>query len=339
MYMLSVAQELPPAGHLDGSARAAVEEARAALGELDEMRRMLAAEAAHDCADWAGARARSAALAAWVEVLRSMREAVRARYSAAGGMLADVARIEREIATAQRMVERTLGDAGRAEESLRARLSLAAARELGPAPALPEGVVSIAPDAALAYAIEHRGALAAARSRIDVAEARASAAEARADVPTLMVGAMYMQMPQMRAGLGLEIGMTLPWLWSGERDEAEARRADARAMEAEAAGLELGIAVEVRGALAELETTRRVLRALRESEAPAAALAFDATAATYGAGEGSLLEWLDAARAIRELELEEAEVLTEVAHARVAVASALGASLAELDAPPLRRAE
>ncbi len=339
MYMLSVAQELPPAGHLDGSARAAVEEARAALGELDEMRRMLAAEAAHDCADWAGARARSAALAAWVEVLRSMREAVRARYSAAGGTLADVARIEREIATAGRMVERTLGDAGRAEESLRARLSLAAARELGPAPALPEGVVSIAADAALAYAIEHRGGLAAVRSRIDVAEARASAAEARADVPTLMVGAMYMQTPQMRAGLGLEIGMTLPWLWSGERDEAEARRADARAMEAEAAGLELAIAVEVRGALAELETTRRVLRALRESEAPAAALAFDATAATYGAGEGSLLEWLDAARAIRELELEEAEVLTEVAHARVAVASALGASLAELDAPPLRRAE
>ncbi|MBN8616571.1 MAG: hypothetical protein J0L92_38655, partial [Deltaproteobacteria bacterium] len=68
-------------------------------------------------------------------------------------------------------------------------------------------------------------------------------------------------------------------------------------------------------------------------------LAFDATAATYGAGEGSLLEWLDAARAIRELEVEEAELLTEVAHARVEVASALGARLGELDAAPLARTE
>jgi len=112
MYMLSVAQELPPAGQLDGSARAAVEEAGAALGELDEMRRMIAAEAAHDCTDWAGAIARRAALAAWAEVLRSMSDAVRARYSAAGGTLADVARIEREIATAGRMIERAVGDGG-----------------------------------------------------------------------------------------------------------------------------------------------------------------------------------------------------------------------------------
>ncbi len=339
MYMLTVAQALPPAGDLDGRARARVEEARAALGQLDEMRRMVAADAAHDCADWAGATARGAALRAWIDTLGSMREATRARYAAAGGALADVARIERELATAERMLERTAGGADRAAETLRARMGVAAGRALGPAPSLPAEVVAIAPDAALAYAIEHRGALAAARSGVAAAEARAAAATARADVPMFMIGAMYMQTPQMRPGLGLELGMTLPWLWSGERDEAEAMRADARAMESEVAGIERAIAVEVRAALAELVTNRRALRVLREREAPAAALALDATAATYGAGEGNLLDWLDAARATRELAVEEVELLTEVAHARVDVASALGATLGELDAPPLAGSE
>lgn len=110
-------------------------------------------------------------------------------------------------------------------------------------------------------------------------------------------------------------------------------------MEAEAAGLERSISVEVRTALAALSTTRRAITALRELEAPAAALALDATAATYGAGDGTLLEWLDAARAIRGLEIEEVELLMEVAHALADVASALGALLADLAAEPLASAD
>ncbi len=335
MYMLAVAQELPPPGSLDASAAAAVEEARAALGELDEMRRMISADAAHACADWAGAAALVTALRTWIETLRTMRDAVIARYSAAGGVLADVARVDREIATAERMIARALGDGDRAKEGLRARLGVSAAAELGAPPALPADVPSIDEGAALAFALDHRGILAAASAGIAAAEARAEAARARADIPTFMFGAMYMQTPQMRAGLGLEFGMTLPWLWSGERDEAEAARAEANAMEAEAAGIERSISVEVRTALAALATVRRALAALRELEAPAAALALDATAATYGAGDGTLLEWLDAARAIRELEIQEVELLMEVAHALADLASALGALPADLASDPL----
>lgn len=335
MYMLTVAQELPPPGSLDASANAAVEEARAALGELDEMRRMVAADAAHDCADWAGAAALVQALQTWIETLRVMRDAVIARYSAAGGALADVARVDREIATAERMIARALGDGERAEEALRARLDVPTDADLGLPPALLSDVPSLDTAAALAFALEHRGVLAAADASIAAAQARADAASARADVPTFMFGAMYMQTPQMRAGLGLEVGMTLPWLWSGERDEAEAARAEASAMEAEAAGLERSISVEVRTALAALTTIRRALAALRDLEAPATLLALDATAATYGAGEGTLLEWLDAARAIRELEIEEVELLVEVAHALADVGSALGALPSDLATSPL----
>jgi cobalt-zinc-cadmium efflux system outer membrane protein len=335
MYMLTVAQELPPPDALDASARAMVEEARAALGELDEMRREIAGEAMHACADWAGAAATGARLGAWVELLGAMRLVVEARLSAGGGMLADVARLAREITTAERMIARTTSDAERARETLRAWLGVAGETSLGVAPALLGAAPRVSTADVLAHAFEHRGLLETGRADVAAAGARARAAEARASIPTFMFGGMYMQTPQMRAGLGLEFGMTLPWLWSGESDLAAAARAEAAAAEAEVAGSERSIAVEVRTAVAELQTSANVLETLRTREAPAAAFALDATAAAYGAGEGTLLEWLDAARAIRELEIEETEILSEILHALVGVASASGAHLEELGRPPL----
>lgn len=331
MYMLGVVQELPPPDSLDADARASVEEARAALGELAEMRREVASSAAHDCADWAGAAWLHTRLLTWITSIEAMRDAVTARYSAAGGSLADVARVERELATAERMVARTVSDEEQAAESLRARFGLPSTTSIGAAPALRTSVAMLDAGALLDYALEHRGVLEAGRAGVAAARARALAAEARAAVPTFMLGGMYMQTPEARAGLGLELGMTLPWLWSGEPALAEAARAEASAAEADVLGLERTIEIEVRTAIAGLETRRRVLEALRGREARAAALALEATSATYGAGEGSLLEWLDAARAIRELEIEEAELLMDVGHALADVTSATGASLGELD--------
>lgn len=334
MYMLGVAQELPPAGGLDGDARARVEEAREALGELAELRREIASAAAHACADWASASLTRTRLSAWIGVLDQMRDAVAARYGAGGGSLADVARVERERATAERMLRRAEGDAARAQAELRARLGVDASVSLGDAPPLASEPPELERGRVLEYALAHRGLLLAARARIDGAGARVSAAEARASTPTFMLGGQYMQTPQARAGLGLEVGMTLPWLWSGERDVLEAARADQAAEEAEVRGLERSLTVDVRMALAELDTLSSTLASLREGEAPAARLAFDAVASTYGAGQGTLLDWLDAARAIRELELEEADLMGEVAHALADLTSATGATPTELRAAP-----
>lgn len=324
MYMLGVAQELPPTAGLDASARASVEEAGAALGELAEMRREVASGAAHDCAEWAGAAWLRTRLVRWLASIETMRDAVAARYAASGASLADVARMERELATAARMLARASADEERAAESLRARLGLLRSTSLGAPPPLDSSDVTRDASSAVEYALLHRGELRAARANIAAARARAAAAEARASVPTFMFGTMYMQSPQARAGLGLELGMTLPWLWSGEPARAEAARAEATAAEAEVAGLARSVEVEVRTALAALETTRRVLDVLRTREAPAATLAQDASASTYGAGEGALLDWLDAVRAAREVEMTEAELLTDVAHARTDVANAMG---------------
>ncbi len=336
MYMLGVAQELPPAAGLDGSARASVETARAALGELTELRRDVASAAAHDCAEWAGAAWLRTRLARWLTSIETMRAAVDARYAAAGASLADVARMARELATAERLIARAASDEDRAVESLRARLGLSQTTSLGAAPPLDNSTVTRDAPSALAYALRNRGELRVARANIAAAHADAAAAEARASVPTFMFGTMYMQRPQARPGLGLEVGMTLPWLWSGEPARAEAARAEATAAEAEVAAIERSVDVEVRTALATLETTRRVLDVLRAREAPAAALAQDATAVTYGAGEGTLLDWLDAVRAVRELDIAEAELLTELAHARADVDNAMGLIVGASDPPPPR---
>jgi outer membrane protein TolC len=112
----------------------------------------------------------------------------------------------------------------------------------------------------------------------------------------------------------------------------DAARADQAAEEAEVRGLERSLTVDVTLALAQLDTLAATLASLREREAPAAQRALDAVAAAYGVGQDTLLDWLDAARAIRELALEEAELLGEVGHALADLTSATGALPTEFEA-------
>ena len=216
------------------------------------MRREIASEAAHACADWASASLTRTRLLLWISVIDQMRTAVTARYGAGGGSLADVARVERERATAERMMRRAEGDAARAAAEIRARLGVDASVSLGDAPSLPPSPPELERGRVLEYALTHRGLLVAAHARITGASARVSAAEARASTPTFMLGGQYMQTPQARAGLGLEVGMTLPWLWSGQRDALDAARAEQAAEEADVLGLERSLTVDVRVAFCRL---------------------------------------------------------------------------------------
>jgi outer membrane protein TolC len=336
MYMVGVAQELPAGRALDGAARAATEEARVALAELDEERHTILAQASEVCATWAAAHASYARLSSWRDVLVVMREATTGRLSAGGAALADLARVEREEAAVARAMVRAQSEAARARRTLAAWLG---AEDLGvEPPALPEGAPVLDADAVLAHAVAHRGLVARGRAAIDAAEARASLEQARATVPDLMVGAAYMQMPGARAGLGVEVGMTLPWLWGGGGDRLEAARAAARAAEAELDGALRGLRAEVTALLGELETSRAELEVLVTREQPAAERVEEASAAAYRGGEGTLLEWLDAVRARRELALEEVEVRATLVRLTVALARAIGASPAALMAPPLAAA-
>ncbi|MCC6874450.1 MAG: TolC family protein [Sandaracinaceae bacterium] len=327
MYMLRLAQELPPAGLLDGRARARVEEARESVGELDEMERMLRARAAHACTDWAQAATERARIDASRSLLEQVRAVRIARLASSTDALAELARIDGELARLERDSTMQSSLQERAAAQLRAlwgrRDPLPEPPPLAPPP--PTGDV----DALVTRALASRGLVTSAQARVRAAAARASAAEASATVPTFGVSATYMQMPSNRPGIGAEVMMTLPWLWSGEGAERDAARLDAEAELDTLAGLERDVRAEVVSAAHTLEAARRTLEVLQARERPAAERALEAASATYATGGVDLVTWLDAARALRELEVEEARLLGGAAHARVELEAAVGTSLEE----------
>ncbi|UJR78635.1 TolC family protein [Sandaracinus amylolyticus] len=323
MYMAGLSQALPPAGALDGRARAAAEEAREALGEWSERRRELRAEAAHACTDWAEARVIDARLAAAEEVLARMIEALRARMSTSDDPLAELARVEAERARVRRMRAETETSRARAEARLAAWIGESAITIEGE-PTLRASESTPDRDALFERAMRARGVIESARASARAAAARADAASAEANVPMFRVSATYMQMPQARAGLGASFSMTLPWLWSGEGAAHEAARARAEAALEVVAATERALRGEIAAAIASLETARRALAAIEGEERPAVERALGAIAATYASGPGDLLAWIDAVRALRELEVEDARLRAAAAHAWIDLESAVG---------------
>ncbi|AKF08797.1 Heavy metal RND efflux outer membrane protein, CzcC family [Sandaracinus amylolyticus] len=323
MYMAGLAQSLPPAGALDGRARAAAEEAREALGEWSERRRELRADAAHACTDWAEAKAIDARLAAAEDVLARMSEALRARLPTSDDPLAELARVDAERARVRRMRAETETTMARAEARLAAWIGESTITIEGE-PSL--RVIDAVPDrdALFERAMRARGVIESARASARAAAARADAASAEASIPMFRVSATYMQMPQARAGLGASFSMTLPWLWSGEGAMHDAARARAEAALDVVAATERTLRGEIAAAIAALETARRALATIESEERPAVERALGAIAATYASGPADLLAWIDAARALRELEVEDARLRAAAAHAWIDLESAVG---------------
>ncbi|HEY8431538.1 MAG TPA: hypothetical protein VIL20_24325, partial [Sandaracinaceae bacterium] len=209
MYMAGVAQAFPPAAALDARARAAAMDARAALAEASEERRTIRARALATCVEWSATALEIERLREAEAIVTRARDALAARVST-GAPIAELARIEAELAALRRARAGAEARAARA----RARASAWFGRPLSAPPSIdvPEGGA----EGALERALAARGALRAARARAQAAAARTEAREAEASVPTFVLRATYMQMPSARAGIGAAIGMTLPWLWSGE---------------------------------------------------------------------------------------------------------------------------
>lgn len=322
MYMAGVAQAFPPAGALEGRARAAVERAEEALAEVSDAERTIRARALEACVEWSASHLEIARYREAEAIAERMREAVSARVPSAAASISELARVDAELARVRRMRVESEVRASRAAAWLRARLG-------GDVPATPPSIEPPPPvdglEAQVSRALERRGTLRAARARARAAASMADAAQAEASVPTFMVEATYMQMPSARPGVGAAIGMTLPWLWSGEGAARDAARAEEDAALEEVAALELEVRAEVGEAAASVESLRRALDELRERERPAAERALEAVTAGLSTGAVDVTAWLDAARALRELEVDEAGLLRELAIAWIELESASGA--------------
>jgi len=330
MYMLGVSQELMSSDLLDGLAAAGVATSRAALAELAEVEQAVRAEAGHACVDWVAASLRERALARWLDVLGRARDTLDARYEAGGGTLADLTRLAREDARTARMRGRAVAEGAHAAETLRVLLDLETTADLGPPPVLPTYTPTLDGEALTELATSRRGALGAAHARTDASAARVRAANAAASIPMFSLGVGYMQTPNAAPGLMLELGMSLPWLWGGADAAADAARAELDASHADIASVELEIEVQVRAALAAVETVASTLADLEAHEAPATRRALDAVEAEYAGGGGTLLDWLDSARAVRELSVEEVDLTAELAHRVVDLATAVSARVGDV---------
>jgi cobalt-zinc-cadmium efflux system outer membrane protein len=327
MYMVNLRQRFPAARSLDARARAVAEEAAAVIGELAAEERLVAERAAVAFAEYQTACAAQRLAERQLELLERMGLAVRARYTTGGTSLADGARVEVEQSKVRRSLARLHGEIAAARATLNAVLRQPAGTPLGePGEEAPE-TVRLSLEELARRAREQRGATLSAEARFRAAQARREATEAEAAIPELMVGAGYWQDPGMRPGLGLSLGMTLPWLWGPQRHRLDQAREEESSERAGRAAAELDAQLDIGASHARLVALEAQLREVSTQALPAARRSLDALAAAYSTGNTSLLEWIDAARSVLEFELEVIELRGDLARGVAGLERAVGVAL------------
>jgi outer membrane protein, heavy metal efflux system len=304
MYMLELRQRFPAADSLDARARAMAEEAQAMIAELSSEERLVAERAANVCADYEQAFEEKRLQERQLALLSRMGQAVRARYTTGGAGLSEAARIDVEVAKVQRALARVDGDIARSRATLNAVLRRPPSAALGEPRRVPAETVSLTVEELIARAETTRGTTLSAAARVRATEARRDAAEAEAHSPEFMVGLGYWQDPSMRPGMGVTASMSLPWLWGPKRDRASQAAEEAAAERAARDNVQLDTQSEVSEAHARVLALEAQLSVIRGQALPATTRSMEALTAAFSTGNASLLEWVDIARSLLELEME-----------------------------------
>ena len=326
MYMVELRQRFPAAGSLDARARAMAEEAQALLLELRSEEHLVAQTAADAFAEYEQAFAEKALLTEQLELLDRMAQVARARITTSGG-LRDIARLEVEVAKVHRGLARTTSDIQRSRATLNALLRRPPLAPLAEPRQAPPETVRLTIEELLARAEAHRGGLLSADARIRAAEARHAAAVAEARVPEFMAGLGYWQDPSMRPGFGLTTSMSLPWFWGPGRHRVDQAEEETQAERAVRDGDLQGAQAEVTQAHAALAGLEQQLVILSQQSLPAAHRSMDALGASLSTSSDGLLEWVDVARSVLDLELEVAVLESDLARSVAGLERAVGAPL------------
>lgn len=191
--------------------------------------------------------------------------------------------------------------------------------------------VRLSVDELVERALAQRGTTVSAAARARAATARREAAEAEARIPAFMVGLGYWQDPHMRAGFGANVSMTLPWLsGTGRERVSEAHELELAARDTGDATL-IEARMEIGDAHAQLRAAEQQLVSVHTLAVPAARRAIEAVQTGYATGRSSLVEWVDAARSLLDLETEEADLDATLALAVATLEQAVGIELARED--------
>jgi cobalt-zinc-cadmium efflux system outer membrane protein len=188
-------------------------------------------------------------------------------------------------------------------------------------------------EALLERALANRAELQATRARQNAAKAEREASSAEAQIPEVMVGLGYWQMPNMRPGIGATVGMTLPWLWGGQRDRLQAAQEQELAAAYDHEAARVMIQAEVTETYAQLEALTAELGVLEEQSLPAASRALDAVRSAYTTGNATLVAWMEAAQTQLALQLEQTQLRADHARASAALERVVGTPLTAKTSP------
>lgn len=327
MYMVELRQRFPAAGSLDGRARAMAEEAQVVLAEVVTEERLVAEQAANAFVEYAQALEEQRLHQRHLALLDRMGQAIGARYASGGSGLADIARIEIEVAKVHRGVARLQGDIVRSHAALNVLLRRPISAPLGEPRQVSPETIRLSMDELMSRGGSNRGSTLAADARIGAAAARLDAAKAEANVPEFMLGLGYWQAPEMRAGVGATASMSLPWLWGPGRHRVSQAQEEEAVERSERDGVGLESQTEVSEAYARIVAFEQQLVTIRKQALPAARRSIDAVTAAFSTGKVSLLEWVDAQRSVLELELEVLDLQSQIALGINALERAVGAPL------------
>ncbi len=327
MYMVGVRQMLPALGGLDGRARAMVEEARGLLAEAATREREVIREVGEAYADLIAATLHHGVHHGQLDQLERAQEVIRARYSAGGGGLAELARIELEQARHRRTLVRYATDAARARATLNAWLHRAPDAPLGDPRELEAETVALSVDELMARAIHARGEVRASEARERAADARVRASESDANWPSFTFGLSYMQDPRMTPGFGALVSMSLPWLSGAARARVSQAREEALAERAMTDAARWTARRDIALVQGQLAAAEAALHSLRTDAMPAARRAIEAVRAGYATGDTDLTAWLESTRESLELSMDEADAIADLARATNALDAAVGETL------------
>lgn len=313
MYMLELRQRFPAAGSLDARARAMSEEAQALLAELSFEERLVAERAAVAFTEYERAVSEKRIQEQQMTLLTRMGQAVRARYTTSGSAFVEVTRIDVEISKVQRALARVAGDITRARSMLNAVLRRPPDAPLGEPVPVPFETIRLTLEDLFLHAEKYGSTTLSANARANAASARREAIQAEALIPEFMVGVGYWKNPDMRPGIGVTASMSLPLLWGPNRNHVRQAEEEEAAEHATRSGVKLDTQAEISETHSTLLALEAQLRVIHVQALPATRRSLEALTSAFSTGHASLLEWVDVARSLLDLEMESIVLRSDVA--------------------------
>jgi outer membrane protein TolC len=298
-------QKLPWPGKRAPKIRAATLAAEVTGFEYLEQRRRVQAEVESAYADLWFVRESARLMAAARDVMAQAEKVARARYETGNAMQTDALRLQVEVARMSNDVVTMQREIAVATAALN-RLLAADPATARPTPTLDLPVLPHTLDELLARARQYCCILMARLRAIEAKRAGVDAAkrEGWPDVELRLAARQYRDgLKEFDSGVGINI----PWLWRGKYKAMTAEaNAEVKMAEADFAAEVNMTQLDVQEHFTKTETARRQLDLLEQTILPQARQLLTATRANYETGKATMTELLEAQRALRDIELQQA---------------------------------